>query len=384
MTKLNRMLYRFIVLLRIVYSVVAVDYCSLCENRSHTLCLYPNSGPGPNCLEYKKVSLSSEEKQYIVEIHNDIRNFVASGFEKQGKLGGLPPAANMMPLEWDEELATIAQRWVDQCIPLNASGQHDLCRQSSQYKYVGQNAASSLLKKDEETEFDIFILKWYQAVKNVIPSDIQKFEGFYRGRKVIGHYSQMVWANSKAIGCGAAIYKAKLGNFYHQRFICNYGPGGNVQGQPIYIRGKPCSKCPNHKCDNFRKNLCESLELSNYTSIENQTHLDFDEIENKFNDSTCIIIPGGSTSHECKEILGNGSLTKEPTVWKVSSAVTTVKRTNQTKQPDNKFISKYKRALGKWYQGECRCDIIYRSKSISLSPFLSLILVCLNIVLRSK
>ncbi|XP_028144858.1 venom allergen 3-like isoform X2 [Diabrotica virgifera virgifera] len=271
MTKLNKM-FRFIMLLRIVYSVVAVDYCSLCDNGSHTLCLYPKDGPGPNCLEYKKVSLSSDEKQYIVDLHNDIRNFVASG-ETKGKLGVLPPAANMMPLEWDEELAIIAQRWVDQCIPLNASRQHDLCRQTSRYKYVGQNVASSLVNKDEVTEFDIFILKWHQAAENVIPSDIKSFEGLYRGRKVIGHYSQMIWANSRAIGCGIAIYKAKLGDFYQEKFICNYGPGGNVAGQPIYIKGKPCSKCPNHKCDSSLNNLCQSGLLSNNIEEKNDFHL---------------------------------------------------------------------------------------------------------------
>ena len=25
---------------------------------------------------------------------------------------------------------------------------------------------------------------------------------------------------------------------------CNYGPGGNMAGQPVYKKGKPGSKCP--------------------------------------------------------------------------------------------------------------------------------------------
>ncbi|CAG2065575.1 unnamed protein product, partial [Timema podura] len=42
---------------------------------------------------------------------------------------------------WNEELAKIAQRWVDQCI-----GGHDACRNTDGF-YVGQNSFTSMSSK---------------------------------------------------------------------------------------------------------------------------------------------------------------------------------------------------------------------------------------------
>ena len=55
-----------------------------------------------------------------VSMHNKLRAAVARGDERRGSGsggggGGQPEAANMMMLQWDEELAMVAQRWADQC-----------------------------------------------------------------------------------------------------------------------------------------------------------------------------------------------------------------------------------------------------------------------------
>ncbi len=52
-----------------------------------------------------------------VSMHNKLRAAVARGDERRGGGGGggQPEAANMMSLEWDPELAMVAQRWADQC-----------------------------------------------------------------------------------------------------------------------------------------------------------------------------------------------------------------------------------------------------------------------------
>jgi hypothetical protein len=58
------------------------------------------------------------EKQTILEEHNIARQLLA-----MGKVTGQPAARNMREMVWDEELARIAQRWADQCMP-----EHDLRR----------------------------------------------------------------------------------------------------------------------------------------------------------------------------------------------------------------------------------------------------------------
>ncbi|CAG9822616.1 unnamed protein product [Phaedon cochleariae] len=77
--------------------VCAIDYCKMCENRTHTLCQY-EKGPGTSCFDYHKIDLTDQLKNYIVDIHNDIRNHVASGHELKGRLGSQPPASNMNQL----------------------------------------------------------------------------------------------------------------------------------------------------------------------------------------------------------------------------------------------------------------------------------------------
>ena len=47
-----------------------------------------------------------------MKTHNELRQKVAAGLETHGNQ---PGASNMMKLVWNDELAEIAQRLVDQC-----------------------------------------------------------------------------------------------------------------------------------------------------------------------------------------------------------------------------------------------------------------------------
>ena len=53
------------------------------------------------------------DQDYIVDRHNELRRFIAKGLETRGAGGGgtrQEPARNMRKLEWDDELAKVAQR----------------------------------------------------------------------------------------------------------------------------------------------------------------------------------------------------------------------------------------------------------------------------------
>lgn len=47
-------------------------------------------------------------------------------------------------------------------------------------------------------------------------------------RKVCGHYTQIVWASTKSVGCGVAR------NSRREVWVCNYDPPGNWIGQRPY------------------------------------------------------------------------------------------------------------------------------------------------------
>ncbi|CAH1999776.1 unnamed protein product [Acanthoscelides obtectus] len=98
-------------------------YCSLCclnitknpvgkKCGRHTLCLYEKGKMGPACKGSVNVGFSEEEKAAIVDIHNTVRNLVATGTESRGSPGPQYKAANMRALEWNDELEELARSCV--------------------------------------------------------------------------------------------------------------------------------------------------------------------------------------------------------------------------------------------------------------------------------
>nr|XP_033774539.1 peptidase inhibitor 16-like [Geotrypetes seraphini] len=86
-------------------------------------------------------------------------------------------------------------------------------------------------------------------------------------KKMCGHYTQVVWADSMKIGCGEQFCEKVKKSDRQKQFIlvCNYAPAGNYRGQKPYIEGKSCSKCPAEtKCIN---NLCAIQETAPDPSV---------------------------------------------------------------------------------------------------------------------
>ncbi|XP_050297342.1 venom allergen 3-like isoform X2 [Anthonomus grandis grandis] len=252
----------FIIISLYFLLVSPTDYCKICKKGlSHTLCRY-KEGPADACVEYKKPEISSSVKKYIVDIHNDIRNHVASGQETRGALGRQPSASNMNLLQWDNELGEIAQRWADQCIDLDEENQHDQCRTTERFE-LGQNVLTAVTSTLDVPEIAILILNWYKQVENVLPSDIETFSGIQRGKYLIGQYTQLIWGDTRFVGCGMSTFRNRNltdpNAKYLHRLVCNYGPRGNLIGSSVYNRGIPCSKCFYGRCDTIRTSLCQAL-----------------------------------------------------------------------------------------------------------------------------
>lgn len=223
------------------------NYCSIqCDTGKHTMCKYPEGG-GSSCSNFEGGLLESA-RNHILDIHNKLRQKVATG-----GMDGYQPASNMMQLEWDNELAEMAQRWSEQCTQYLS---HDDCRDSITGEKVGQNIG--MIKEKNITESrdkaETIVNFWADEFKDLAVPNRETFDPdrFMSA----GHYTQMAWATTTRIGCGYTGDRYETLVFV---LVCNYKFAGNVMTKPMYKIGKACSECPpNSACSTTYPGLCYS------------------------------------------------------------------------------------------------------------------------------
>lgn len=230
----------FLVGLAVVALADDCEYSGVCPN--HSMCIYTGFGNCGTGARYYGVT-RPEDKQAVVDAHNKLRSRVALGQETLGSPGPQPPAANMHKLKWDDELAAIAQVWADQC-----NFGHDACRSVGRF-YVGQNVFRSGSKGSPETDvqdWNSAVQSWYNEVKDFNKNVVSSFNS--GSGKMIGHYTQAVWATTEYVGCGFVAYES-ADKWFYKYYVCNYGQGGNILTLPVYETGTACSKCSG-ACEN--------------------------------------------------------------------------------------------------------------------------------------
>lgn len=178
--------------------------------------------------------LNEEQILEIVQTHNELRNAVASGQKN------LPKAANMIQMYWARALAKNAQGWLEKngCFMEHSSG----------YKYknqlVGENAAFIAGTNLPESPLKKMVNNWFDEIETFGNGNIDKFEP----KEGTGHFTQLIWHNSYAVGCGFC--KKQTADMNQAILVCQYAFVGNNVGKPIYEKGVTC-KCPKgYGCQN--------------------------------------------------------------------------------------------------------------------------------------
>ncbi|XP_044593958.1 venom allergen 3 homolog [Cotesia glomerata] len=216
----------FYTILAAVIAVVAADQChpKTCSGEQHTVCKYRASGPASTCNKVQTMELNDDEKQEILDAHNQLRARVASGKESLGHPGP-QPAGIIPPLKWDDELAKIAQVWANQC-----QFGHDKCRDVDRFQ-VGQNVATKMHSAKHVAKISELVQMWYDEVKDFDSRQVSAFK--WQSMPQIGHYTQLVWGETTTVGCGLIRYLSK-DNWFTTYLVCNYGPAGNWIGSELY------------------------------------------------------------------------------------------------------------------------------------------------------
>ncbi|CAH1113368.1 unnamed protein product [Psylliodes chrysocephalus] len=237
-----------IIVFFVIFSVANAQnqYCRFCKD--HLACVRRNGNCGidsSSCgRNARQISLTNEDIRNIVDQHNSLRNKVATGRQTSQ-----PSASNMNALNYNRELAYIAQ-----CLTNKCKFAHDKCRKTAKYSWVGQNLFIKWFQGTPGNKKDVIrsaIDSFYNEVKDFNPSWINSYNNH---GKMVGHYSQLVWANTKEVGCSLTYYIDKGQNTY--LMACNYGPGGNFIGQSVYKKGRPASECGRQGVNRRFPGLC--------------------------------------------------------------------------------------------------------------------------------
>jgi len=150
----------------------------------------------------------------ILDLHNQARAEV-----------GVPP------LTWSDTLAASAQTWAEHLATIN-----EMVHSSGQP--YGENLAGwthgcGLASLVPPLDYNNGVCPG-DTLRTMVMSWINEKQDFVPGTPsypIAGHYTQVVWKDTKEVGCGMATASANHPNDY---LVCQYAPPGNQNSQPPY------------------------------------------------------------------------------------------------------------------------------------------------------
>jgi hypothetical protein len=151
-------------------------------------------------LQISQAQLSGSDQNTILKIHNNERSAV-----------GNPP------LIWSNGLATQSQNYANQLSTMGLVCNAQRCDQTP-HGASNENLAGG----SPGTSLTTHVQGWANE------------KGLYNGRPIpsgnnpAGHYTAMVWQNTREIGCGFA------SSGQMDFLVCRYNPPGNLPGQTPY------------------------------------------------------------------------------------------------------------------------------------------------------
>ena len=128
------------------------------------------------------------------------------------------PSPALAPLTWSAQAVGVAQAWADNCRFEHNAGRGNL----------GENLSAST-REDAPAQV-------VEAWSSEAP-DYDYAQSSCAAGKVCGHYTQLVWRETQAVGCASARCTrdspfSGFSTWY--LYVCNYAPPGNFVGERPY------------------------------------------------------------------------------------------------------------------------------------------------------
>ena len=124
-------------------------------------------------------------------------------------------------LTWDPALAVIAANWAAMCRDVDAPIgliDHNPGRSATYPSYVGENIYGGASSAKAAVDLWMTEKPNYNLAANTCNG-------------VCGHYTQIVWRKTLKVGCAISHCPALR---FSDSIICDYGPGGNFNGERPY------------------------------------------------------------------------------------------------------------------------------------------------------
>jgi len=210
--------------------------------------------------------LVDTDKLTILNLHNQYRNMTA-----QGLTSSQPSAGNMNQMIWDAGLAKVAQNYSSQCIWAhnpNRSSQLKNYLNITSFDYVNQYVGENLFISTGSETIDTILTGieyWYNEYQYFTFGTISG-TGTCQSGQQCGHYTQLVWGNTRYVGCGytKCATVQNLPTFTNAiLFDCNYYFAGNYVDDYPYISAESCSNCPEDR-QNCQDGLCSGCPSASW------------------------------------------------------------------------------------------------------------------------
>lgn len=128
-------------------------------------------------------------------------------------------AVGVASLAWSADLARSAQRWAD-ALSANLQFKHDP-RNHTQGENIWMGTAGMFTLTEMVDGWGSERRYFHNGTFPDVSTTGNWFD--------VGHYSQMVWRATEAVGCGGA-----TGDDGYYRLVCRHSPHGNVIGERVF------------------------------------------------------------------------------------------------------------------------------------------------------
>jgi len=250
-------MFRIVILVALVgFCESQYNWCNVagCGNQ-HIAC--KNDGQfQASCIQPSQVPLTDSLKAQIVRKHNQYRSNVALG-----NVTHLKSARRMAQMEWDNQLAFLAELNTKQC-----RMQHDACHNTQNYKYSGQNlgvVGTTSTHYQPQAVIEMMTEMWYNESQLTTQNDIDRFTRLYSGSQPIGHFTSLVNDRQTAVGCAISRYVSN--GYNYSLMACNYA-STNIMNRPVYTTGSVGSGCTKGRDTTF-PGLCKTTESIDPNSL---------------------------------------------------------------------------------------------------------------------